>query len=102
MTVVGVNCTPHEAYPAVVDAGAVLDATPERLRPAHGIELGERLLEFIDEVRRVLARVAPTRIGLLLANPLPPPPSHGRPLTQIDLAVPAGRKRRSRSINSSS
>lgn len=44
----------------------MLDGFPERLRPPASMEQGERLLEFIDEVRRMLGRVNPVGIGLLL------------------------------------
>lgn len=62
----GVTCSTGEVNLVVVVDGEVIDGLPERLRPAQGIELGERLLEFIDDVARVLAQVKPDRIALLL------------------------------------
>lgn len=62
----GAACSTGEVNLAVVADGHVLDGFPERLRPAQGIELGERLLEFIEDVARVLAQVKPDRIALLL------------------------------------
>ncbi|MHB8458410.1 MAG: hypothetical protein ACYDBS_12095 [Acidimicrobiales bacterium] len=61
----GVNCDPHAAFLAAVEDGAVVADLPERLKPPEGMELGDRLLEFIDEVRRALGKVGPSRIGLL-------------------------------------
>jgi len=61
----GVNCDPHAAFLAAVEDGVVVDDLPERLKPPEGMELGDRLLEFIDEVRRALGEVGPSRIGLL-------------------------------------
>jgi hypothetical protein len=64
--VLGVNCDPHAAFLVTVQGGAVVDGLPERLRPPEGMELGDRLLEFVDEVRRVLGQVDPLRVGILL------------------------------------
>jgi hypothetical protein len=66
MRALGVNCDPHAAYVAVVEDGAVVTGLPERLIPPSGLELGGRLLEFVDEVRRDFGQMAPERIGLLL------------------------------------
>jgi len=64
--ILGVNCDPHAAFLAAVQGGAVVDGLPERLKPPEGMELGDRLLEFVDEVRRVIGRVGPSRVGMLL------------------------------------
>ena len=66
MRVLGATCSTAEVHLVVVTDGQVLDGLPERLRPAQGIEMGERLLEFIEDVARVLAQVKPDRIALLL------------------------------------
>ncbi|WP_420451959.1 hypothetical protein [Ilumatobacter sp.] len=66
MRVLGANCSTRAVNVAVVQDGNVLDGLPERLRPAQGIELGDRLLEFIDDVARLLAQVRPDRVALLL------------------------------------
>ena len=59
------NCNPHAAFLTVVEGNVVVDGLPERLKPPEGMELGDRLLEFIDEVRRSLGEIGPSRIGLL-------------------------------------
>lgn len=64
--VLGINCTSNEAYVALLEDGVVLDGYPERLRLPGGVEGGEGLLEFIDEVRRTLAQARPDHVVLLL------------------------------------
>lgn len=76
MVTLGVNCDPHAAYLAVVEDGRVLAGFPERLRPSTGLELGDRLLEFVSEVRRTFGAISPSRIGLLLPEGRQSGPSH--------------------------
>jgi len=70
--ILGINCDPHAAFLATIQGGAVVDGLPERLKPPEGMELGDRLLEFVDEVRRVIGQVGPSRVGLLLPESRPP------------------------------
>jgi hypothetical protein len=63
--ILGINCDPHAAFLAVVEGNVVVAGLPERLKPPEGMELGDRLLEFIDEVRRSVGEIGPSRIGLL-------------------------------------
>lgn len=67
--VLGVNCTPHGAYLAVAEEGVILPGHPDQLKPPAGLEVGGRLLEFISDIRNVLAQIKPDRVGLLLAEP---------------------------------
>jgi len=62
----GINCDPHAAFLAVVQGGVIVAGMPERMKPPEGLDLSSRLLEFINEVRRVLGEVSPVRVGLLL------------------------------------
>jgi len=64
--VLGVSCSTKVLNIAVAENGEIVDGLPERLQPAQGIEAEDRLLEFIEEVARMLAQVSPDRIGLLL------------------------------------
>ena len=64
--ILGINCTPHEAYFAVSEDGSILGRMPERLRPPAGLEVGERLVEFIGDVRNVLGQIQPDRVAMLL------------------------------------
>ena len=66
MRVLGVSCSTEAVNLAVAEGGEIVDGLPERLRPAQGVELGERLLEFIDDAARVLAQVKPVRVALLM------------------------------------
>lgn len=65
MRVLGVHCSAKDAYLTVVDDGTVVDGLPERLRLPSGIESGERLLEFLEEVRRTLGEVCPAHVVIL-------------------------------------
>lgn len=64
--VLGINCNTSEAHLAVADDGLVADGQPERLRPAAGIEAGDRLIEFIRDAHRAFAKISPDHIVLLL------------------------------------
>jgi hypothetical protein len=82
MRVLGAACSTEAVNLAVAVNGEVVDGLPERLRPAHGVELGERLLEFIEDVARALAQVRPDRVALLL------PEAHRRGTTSYQRVAP--------------
>jgi hypothetical protein len=85
MRVLGVNCTPQAAYLAVAEGDQILSGLPERLKPSSGMEQGARLLEFISDVRNVLAQVLPERVVLLLAEIRERGDTHQRHMPRITL-----------------
>lgn len=78
MRVMGVHCSTQDAYLAVVDGRVVVDDMPERLRLPAGVESGAGLLEFVEEVRRALGRVAPDHVVILQPEGKQPGASYAR------------------------
>ena len=76
MRVLGVNCNTSEAHLAVLDDGAVVDGLTERLKPASGVEIGDRLLEFKADVRRALAEIRPAQVLILMPERRQPSASY--------------------------
>ena len=97
MRTLGVNCDRRRAYLAVAEDGAVADGYPAKLEPPSGLDQGERLLEFIDDVARALTQIGPDRVALLLPEASGPGASHSRlaPRVMIETLVRVGTARQS-------